>query len=341
VVAERRGIMQTIAIATIIISFIFTFLNGFDGCSVVASIVVSRSINPKRALLIAGAAELIGPLIFGTSVAATIAKGIIKFDYISSGDQMNSLILFFSAVSGAIVWNLITWWKRIPSSSSHALVGGLLGGGIAAYGAGSVNWWEFLHKVVLVLFTSPLMGFVIGYICLKIVVRITKDYHPRTNDYLKNMQLFSMFALGMSHGSSDAQKSMGIIAVILLLSGYTSSFVVPLWVILISSLSISLGLITGGWRLMKTLGKGIFNIKPIHSFSSQIASTSTIIAALIIGGPVSTTQIINSSVMGVGTAERKNAVKWGNVKSILTSWILTVPSAAIISATICFIIKYV
>lgn len=332
--------MQTIAIVTIIISFIFTFINGFhDGCNVVATIIASRSLSPKKALWIAGVAEFIGPVIFGTGVAVTIATGIIRFDYISSGDRLNSFILFFSAVAGAIVWNLFTWWKRMPSSSSHALVGGLLGAGLSAYGAGSVNWADFMYKVVLVLFTSPLIGFVVGYICLKIVSRITKDYHPRTNIYLKNIQLLSMFALGMSHGSNDAQKSMGIVAIILLLSGYTDSFIVPVWVILLSSLLISAGLLAGGWRLIKTVGKGIFNIKPIHSFSSQIASASTIIVASIIGGPVSTTQIVNSSVMGVGTAERKNAVNWDNVKNVLISWVLTIPSAAVIAAAAFFIVK--
>lgn len=227
----------------------------------------------------------------------------------------------------------------MPSSSSHALIGGLLGAGLAAYGVGCIQWNVFLYKVLAVLFTSPLIGFVVGYIFLKIIVFITKDMHPRVNNSIKKIQVASMFLLGMSHGSNDAQKSMGIIATILFLSGVTDRFSITLWVQALCALSIAAGLSVGGWRLIKTVGMKIFNVKPIHSFSSQLASASTIITASITGGPVSTTQIVNSSVMGVGAAERKNAVRWDTVKNILLSWVFTIPSSAIVAAIIYYLIS--
>jgi PiT family inorganic phosphate transporter len=333
--------MKIFGLLTIIMTFTFTFVNGLhDGCNVVATIIASRSSSPRKSLWIAALAEFIGPIVLGTSVAATVAS-VIKVDGAIVQDKMSLILLFFSAVVGAILWDMFTWWKSIPSSSSHALIGGLLGGGIIAYGFEAVNWDIFLFKVILVLFTSPIIGFVTGFIFLKIVTAITRDLHPRVNNYLKNIQFVSMIALGMSHGSNDAQKSMGIVASVLLVLGYTNGFTIPLWVVLMSAFMISMGLALGGWRLIKAVGKGIFNIKPIHSFSSQLASASTIIVASLIGGPVSTTQIVNSSVMGVGMAERKNAVRWSNIKSILVSWILTIPAAGLVSAVVFFLVKII
>lgn len=334
--------MEVIGILTIAVCLLFTFINGFhDGCNVIATIISSRSMSPRKALWFACIAEFVGPLVLGTSVAATIGKGVIDFEFFTRGDKFEPLLLFLAAVLGGILWNFVTWWLRMPSSSSHALIGGLLGAGLASYGIACIEWNVFLYKVLLVLFTSPLIGFVMGYVFLKLIVAITRNAHPRVNTYLKNIQVFSMFLLGASHGSNDAQKSMGIIATVMLLTGLTSSFVVVWWVQVICALAISLGLSVGGWRLIKTVGVKIFIVKPIHSFSSQLASAFTILAASITGGPVSTTQIVNSSVMGVGAAERKNAVRWDVVKNILLSWVLTIPSSALLAALIYYLIKYV
>jgi inorganic phosphate transporter, PiT family len=334
--------MDKVIILAITMSFLFTFINGFhDGCNVIATIIASRSMSPKKALLITCIAEFIGPLILGTNVANTIAKGIVNFDFLTHGDKTIPILLLLSAILSGIIWNILTWWMGMPSSSSHALIGGLLGAGIAVYGIYSINWHTFLYKVVLVLLTSPLIGFFVGYIFLKIVVAITRNMHPHTNGMLKRIQLISMIVLGISHSSNDAQKSMGIVAIIIFLTGATSSFIIPLWVQVLSALSISMGLSLGAWRLIRTVGIGIFNVKPIHSFSSQIASASTIITASLIGGPVSTTQIVASSVMGVGTAERKNAVRWDTVKNILRSWIFTIPASMLLAALIFYFLRYV
>lgn len=337
--------MSILAITTIIICLLFAFINGFhDGCNVIATIIFSRSMSPRKALYLACVAEFIGPLVLGTSVAATIGQSVVRFDFVQQFGQTDALLLYLSAMIGAIVWDMITWWIKLPSSSSHALIGGMLGSGLAVCGSNGINWVAFFLKVVLVLFTSPVIGFVIGYIVLKIVVAITRDMHPNINNFLKHIQIVSMFILGMSHGSNDAQKTMGIITTVLIITGVSygsmDNFVVPLWVQVASALMISLGLSTGGWRLIKTVGT-FFNVKPIHSFSSQIASASTIVAASLIGGPVSTTQIINSSVMGVGAAERKNAVRWDTIKNILLSWVCTIPAAAFVSTVIFFLFKFI
>lgn len=332
--------MEIIGFVAIAVCLVFAFINGFhDGCNVIATIIASRSISPKKALHIACFAEFLGPLLLGTSVAATIGTSIINIDFFKTGNEVASVLLFLSAVAAAILWNLFTWWKGMPSSSSHALIGGILGAGIAAYGTGSILWGTFLYKVLLVLFTSPIIGFLVGYIGLRVVTVVTKNMHPRANNYIKKVQLLSMFLLGMSHGSNDAQKSMGIIATILYLIGVTDTFTISWWIQPVCALMIALGLSTGGWRLIKTVGMKIFNVKPIHSFSSQIASASTIIAASITGGPVSTTQIVNSSVMGVGAAERKNAVRWETVNNILLSWVCTIPASAVLAAVIYLLLR--
>lgn len=335
--------MSTLVVITICACLLFAFINGFhDGCNVIATIISSRSMNPRKALYLACIAEFIGPLLLGTSVAVTIGKSIIKFEYIETLEKTDAILIFLSAVIGAILWNLFTWWIKMPSSSSHALIGGMLGAGLIACGVNGINWITFFNRVILVLFTSPIIGFVIGYFFFLIIVQITKNMHTKINNFLKKIQIVSMFILGMSHGSNDAQKTVGIIAIVLFISGTpsTESFFIPLWVQLISALMISLGLSTGGWRLIKTVGT-LFNIKPIHSFSSQIASATTIITASIIGGPVSTTQIVNSSVMGVGSAERKNAVKWDTIKNILLSWICTIPASALVSSLVFLAIKII
>lgn len=333
--------MEIISYVAVAVCFLFTFINGFhDGCNVIATIISSRAIAPVRALWIACIAEFSGSMLLGTGVALTIGKGVINFDSLVPFGGKISVLALLSAMSAAIIWNLITWWVRMPSSSSHALIGGLLGGGLSVCGIRGINWENFLYKVVLVLFTSPIIGFVAGYIFLRIVVKITRNMHPRTNNSLKVIQIFSMFTLGMSHGSNDSQKTMGFVAMILLLSGQTAgNFHIPLWVQATSAAMIALGLSAGGWRLIKTVGSGIFNVKPIHSFASQVSSAATIIVALLIGGPVSSSQIVNSSIMGVGTAERKNAVRWDTVKNILISWACTIPASAVIAAMLFFVCK--
>lgn len=323
----------------VFIAFTYAFINGFhDGGNVIATIIASRSLAPKKALLYACISELAGPVIFGTGVAATIGTGIIRQDSVTSGSSKTAQLFLLAAMLGAITWNLITWYLGMPSSSSHALVGGMLGAGIMMYGFGSLNLKTFIYKVLLVLFLSPLIGSALGYIFFKRLSALFKNFNVRLNKYIKKIQLISMILLGLSHSSNDAQKSMGLIMMALLVSGGIDRFSVPLWVQLGCAVAITSGLYISGWRIVRTVGNGIFKVKPIHSFSAQLTAAFTIIAASLAGGPVSSTQVINSAIMGTGIAERKNAVKWNNVKNIFISWFTTIPAAALIASILCFIL---
>jgi len=327
-----------ITIAAIVVAFSFIILNGIhDGCNVIATIIASRSMPPRKALLIACMAEFIGPLFIGTAVANTIGKGVIKFGYVNNPGDIVSAVAILSALLGGIAWNLFTWKIGIPSSSSHALIGGLLGAGIIAFGLEAINWHSFLGKVILVMFTSPLIGFIIGYLFMKISILLLRNLHPKVNKFFKNVQLISMVFLGTSHGSSDAQKGAGIVTLLLVIGGMQKEFTVPFWVMLTSTAILALGISLGGWRIIKTVGTGIYRVKPLHSFNVQLASASVIFAANLIGLPVSTTHIVSSSVMGVGSGERANAVKWFKVKDIMLSWLITIPASGL-TAVICFYI---
>ncbi len=323
---------QTLLILVVALGFIFAYVNGFhDGCNVIATIVSSRSMEPRRALFYACLAEFIGPLIMGTAVAATVGKGVINpvcFD--PAGRDISGLLLL-AALSSAIIWNLLTWWLGLPSSSSHALIGGLVGGGIAAFGIGVVNWHDLFYKVILVLFISPVLGMVAGYVIIVINIALFKNAHPRINNTFKRVQLVSMVLLGASHGANDAQKSMGVITMMLLMGGTIQTFEVPFWVMLGSAAALSLGVSSGGWKIIKTVGTKIFRVEPIHSFSSQVAAGTVILVAGLVGGPVSTTQVVGSSIIGVGAGHRTTEVRWMVVKDILIAWLITIPGSGILA----------
>ncbi|HYE84564.1 MAG TPA: anion permease [Clostridia bacterium] len=334
--------VTVMAVLTIAVGFIFAFINGFhDGCNVLASSISSRSILPKKAMLIACMAEFTGALILGTAVADTIGRGVVYPNYVLAEEPVIGVIFVLSTLLGGIVWNLITWKYGIPSSSSHALMGGLMGAGILLFGWHSINWINILFRVVIVMFTSPIIGFSIGYLFMKLAFVLLKNSSKDINEHLKTVQHFSMFFLGISHGSSDSQKSMGLIALILMVTSGGSEFYVPLWVKLGCAAAITAGLSAGGWNIIKTVGDRIYKLKPIHSFSSQIAASSVIAAASIFGSPVSTTQIVISTVMGVGAGDRYKKVNWNTVKSIGAAWFTTIPSAAAISALLAFAMRAV
>jgi PiT family inorganic phosphate transporter len=325
-----------ITIAAIVLAYIFTILNGIhDGCNVIATIIASRSMPPRRALIIACLAELIGPLFVGTAVAATIGKGVIKFNYINNPGNIVPVITILAALVGAILWNLLTWKIGIPSSSSHALIGGLLGAGIAGFGLDAIDWHSFIWKVIIVMFTSPLIGFGIGYIFMRLSINLFRNFSPKVNNFFKHIQVVSMIFLGTSHGSSDGQKAAGIITLLMVIGGMRQEFVVSKWILLSSSFALVFGISLGGWNIIKTVGTGIYKVKPMHSFNVQLSSAFVISLSNLLGAPVSTTQIVSSSVMGIGSAERINAVKWTKVKNILVSWFITIPASGA-AAVVCF-----
>ncbi len=317
--------MTLLVVIVIVLALIFDFLNGIhDSSNVVATMISSRALSPRVALGMTAVAEFSGPLIFGVAVANTIGNEVVVSDAISP-------LVLVAALVSAICWNLLTWYLGFPSSSSHALIGGFIGA--VAMGAG----WQAiklsgLEKILLALFTSPIIGFIIGFILLRLVLLFSWNATPRINGLFKRSQILTALALALSHGANDAQKTMGIITLALVTGGYLKIFAVPFWVILLSGSMIALGTSVGGWRLIRTLGAKFYKIRPVDGFASQLASATVILGASLVGGPVSTTQVVSSAIMGVGAGERLNKVRWGVAREIAVAWLLTIPSTALVGA---------
>jgi PiT family inorganic phosphate transporter len=319
--------MDIITVAVIALALLFDFLNGIhDSSNVVATMISSRAFSPRLALGITAIANLVGPFIFGVAVAETIGHEIVAADAISE-------IVLVAALAGAIIWNLLTWYLGFPSSSSHALIGGFIGAVVIEAGWTAIQI-AGMEKVLIALFLSPVVGFVVGYFILRLTTLLSWNATPRINGFFRKSQLITALALSLSHGANDAQKTMGIITLALVTSGYLTEFAVPIWVIFICALMIGLGTMLGGWKLIRTLGGKFFKIRPIDGFASQLASAIVILVASLVGGPVSTTQVVSSSIMGVGAAERANKVRWGVAQEIVTAWFLTIPATALLAAGI-------
>lgn len=318
-------------ITLIILALVFDFLNGLhDSSNMVATVISSRALNPRAALLLTAIGEFSGPFLFGVAVAETVGAGLLDPAAITLEVMLGALI-------GAIAWNLITWYIGIPSSSSHALVGGLLGAAISASGV-DVVMSSGLIKILIALFLSPLVGFLAGYLITKLIFLLTRRSTPRVNRNFQRMQVLTSFGLALSHGTNDAQKTMGVITLALLVSGSINEFSVPGWVIFVSAAAIALGTSLGGWRLIRTLGGRIMKVRPMHGFASQFSGAAVILGAALLGGPVSTTQVISSSIMGSGAAERVTRVRWQVGQEMLIAWMLTIPTAGIIAALSYFVI---
>jgi PiT family inorganic phosphate transporter len=238
-----------------------------------------------------------------------------------------------AALISAVIWNLLTWYLGMPSSSSHALIGGLLGAAIFSSGL-SVVQAPGLIKILLALFISPPLGFVVGFVFMRITLWSVRKATPRVNVAFKRIQVATLIGLALSHGTNDAQKTMGVITLALVTSGYQETFDIPMWVIAISAAAIALGTSLGGWRLIRTLGGKIFRIRPVHGFSSQLAGASVILGAALFGGPVSTTQVMGSAITGVGAAERLSKVRWSVPRDMLLAWLFTIPATALLAALI-------
>jgi PiT family inorganic phosphate transporter len=316
----------------IVLTLVFGFLNGFhDSSNIVATMIASRALSGRQALTITAVAESIGPFLFGVAVATTLGGEVLN-------DSQVKLSVALAALIASIVWDIITWWLGIPSSSSHALIGGLIGAAVIESGWGVVKL-AGLGKVVLALAISPLIGLIAGYLVMKLVLFMARASSPKINTFFKRGQIFTAIALALSHGTNDAQKTMGIITLGLVSAGVLPTFHVPLWVIVICAAAIAAGTATGGWRLIKTLGSKFFKVRPVHGFTTQIASASVILTAAILGGPVSTTQVVSSAIMGVGSAERVSKVRWGTAVQIIVAWVTTIPFAAILAAVLAVILR--
>lgn len=319
--------MSFALLAIIGLAIVFDFLNGFhDSSNIVATVISSRAMAPRRILLMTAVAEFTGPFLFGVAVATTIGSEVVEGEAVT-------LVVIEAALISAIGWNLFTWYFGIPSSSSHALVGGIVGAVVIQSG------WEALRpdgltKVLLALLISPVLGLVFGFIVMKLVLFLARGASPRINSVFRRGQWGTALWLALSHGTNDAQKTMGIVTMALVAGGVIGSFVVPTWVVGLSAGAIALGTALGGWRLIRTLGGRFYKIRPVHGFTSQIASSAVIMGAALVGGPVSTTQVVSSSIIGVGSAERVSKVRWGVARSIVMTWVLTIPATAVFSALV-------
>ena len=316
-------------ILIIVVALGFDYTNGFhDSANAIATTISTKALTPRAALTLAALMNIVGALV-STKVASTVGSGII-----ASPTGAGGLVVVFSALVGAIVWNLLTWYFGLPSSSSHALIGGLVGAAIAA--SRSVQWAGVVDKVVIPMVLSPLVGFALAYLAMVGVLWVFRKANPhRANRNFRHAQIGSAALMAFGHGTQDAQKTMGVITLALVTSGHLASFHVPLWVILASAAAISAGTYAGGWRIMRTMGRRIIHLTPADGVTAQtVASTVMLATAYVYAVPVSTTHVITSSVMGVGATRRLSAVRWGVARSIGAAWVLTIPAAALVAALV-------
>lgn len=323
-------LLITILIA---LALLFDFLNGFhDSANVVATMISSRAMTPTAALVIASIANFIGPFVFGVAVAKTIGQDV-------AAPSSITIAVVLAALVSASIWNVVTWMFGIPSSSSHALIGGIVGAVLVGSGWQALRL-EGLGLVAIALFLSPVLGYLLGMLVMRISMWSVRNATPKANIFFKYAQIPTAFTLALSHGTNDAQKTMGIITMGLVVLGYQSTFVVPWWVIICSATAIGIGTAAGGWRIIHTLGGKFYRIRPIHSFTSQLSSMIVILTASLFGGPVSTTHVVSSSIIGVGAAQRRSQVRWGVMGDILMAWFMTVPASAGIAALLYYLIEY-
>lgn len=305
----------------VVLTLVFDYINGFhDAANAIATVVSTRVMRPLTAVVYGGVLNFIGALL-GTEVAATIGKGLVDAASVTLGTVLCTII-------AAIIWNLITWYRGLPTSSSHALIGSLLGATYfsAADGNSHIMWGKVGEKVVLPMVTSPMLGILIGFSFMMLLIWVFHRMNlGRINRIFGKLQIVSAGFMAVSHGHNDAQKSMGIIALALTLAYPSDAFTVPLWVILTCAIAMGLGTLSGGWRIIRTLGSKMIKLQPIHGFAAETTAAAIISGASTLGIPVSTTQVISSSIMGVGATRRLSAVRWGIVGNILWAWLLTLP----------------
>ena len=318
--------LEYLIFTVVILALLFDYINGFhDTANDIATSVSTRAIPPKVAVVFAAVLNF-GGAMFSTGVAKTIGG-----DIVSSAKMVDQHVII-AALVGAIFWNLLTWWKAIPSSSSHALVGGIMGAVLISAGTNGLNWYG-ITKIVASLILSPIIALTIGFLIMKTLGFIFCNFAPAKLNYkFKKMQILSAGMMAFSHGSNDAQKAMGIITLALLSGGYIHSLEVPTWVKLAAATAMGFGTAAGGWKIIKTMGGKIFKLEPISGFAADLNSSLVVFGATLLHLPVSTTHVVSGSIMGVGTAKRISAVRWGVAQQMLMAWVLTIPCTALVSA---------
>jgi inorganic phosphate transporter, PiT family len=325
----------TLLVVVIAVALAFDFTNGFhDTANYVATWVGTRALSPRRAVAVAAVANLAGAFVT-TAVAKTVGKGIIETGLVTEQTILAALL-------GAIAWNLATWWLGLPSSSTHALIGGLLGGAIVQSGSKGVEWHGVWEKVVVPGALSPFVGFVFAFVLLVSIYRVFYRLTPGiAHRGFRYGQLFSGTFVAFTHGANDAQKTMGVIALALYTHGNIHEFYIPNWVKVAAGLTIAAGTYVGGWRIIRTLGQRIYKMSPEHGFAAQIAAGSTLYIGTQLGFPISTTQVVTGSVMGAGAVRRFSAIRWGVAGNIVSAWLLTLPMAGLVAAALYYPVRWI
>lgn len=326
-------------ILIVIFALVFDYINGFhDTANAIATVVSTRVLTPRTAIILAAGLNFLGAM-FSTAVAKTIAGGLVDA-------HVATQTVVLAAICGAIVWNLITWKYGIPSSSSHALIGGLMGAAICAGGFESLIWYGtkpgdgIIPKVIIPLLTSPLIGLVIGFVIMGIITMIFKNATRQVvAPIFKKLQIVSASAMAFAHGQSDAQKSMGIITMALVAAGVLTKPNVPIWVMIACATAMALGTAAGGWRIMKTMGHKIMRLEPVNGFAAETSAAAILFTTAHYGMPVSTTHVISGSIFGVGSSKGLKSVNWSLARTMLTAWVLTIPASACVSGVVFCILR--
>jgi inorganic phosphate transporter, PiT family len=311
-------------VLVVVAALVFDYVNGFhDTANAIATCVSTRALSVKAAIIMAAGLNFAGAMI-STKVAATIGKGIVDANNVTQ-------MVVLAGVTGAIIWDLITWYYGLPSSSSHAIIGGIMGAVIAHAGVAALHW-AGLKKIILALLISPILGTIIGFIFMVAMMWAFRNKTPYgLNKGFRKLQVVSAAFMAFSHGTADAQKSMGVITMALVSYGYLATFEVPAWVKVACAVAMALGTAAGGWRIIKTVGRDFVKLQPVHGFCVETASAGVILGAAALGMPTSTTHVITSSILGVGLSKRMSAVNWGIAYRILVAWVLTIPASAIMA----------
>jgi PiT family inorganic phosphate transporter len=326
---------NTLLAVVIVVGLAFDFTNGFhDTANYVATWVGTRALSPRMAVLISAAANLAGAFVT-TAVAKTVGKGIID-----TGLATEKTVL--AALVGAIVWNLFTWWLGLPSSSTHALIGGLVGAALVQSGSNGVQWHGIVEKVIIPGAISPVVGFAGAFLLMVIIYRVFFRARPGVaHRGFRYGQLVTGTWVAFTHGANDAQKTMGVIALALVANGNISEFYIPTWVKIAAGLTIAAGTYAGGWRIIRTLGQRIYKMQPEHGFAAQLSAGTTLYVGTHFGFPISTTHVVTGAIMGAGATRRVSAVKWGVAGNILFAWLLTLPAAGLVSAALYYPVSWI
>jgi PiT family inorganic phosphate transporter len=326
--------LTLLLLVVLALAVLFDYINGFhDTANAIATSVSTRALKPEQAILLSATANFLGALT-GTAVAKTIASGLA-----TTPDGPVGQTIVAAALIGAIVWNLLTWRLGIPSSSSHALIGGLLGAVIVSVGVAAIKAEGVRNNVLLPLVLSPILGITVGFLLMVVLLNVFRRANPRRlNERFRRLQLLSAAYMAFSHGSNDAQKTMGIMTLALFAAGVIPTTDIPLWVILLAATAISFGTAAGGWRIIRTMGQKVVKLDPIHGFAAETTAATIIFTASHFGMPVSTTHVISSAIMGVGASDRFSAVRWGVAGNIIVAWILTIPASGLAAALAFFVL---